>query len=42
MPQAKKIGATTTTVQSSHVAMLAQPPTVADVIFDAAAKASSK
>jgi pimeloyl-ACP methyl ester carboxylesterase len=40
--QAKKIGATTTTVQSSHVAMLAQPSTVADVIFDAAAKASSK
>ncbi len=40
--QAKKIGATTITVQSSHVAMLAQPPTVADVIFNAAAKASSK
>jgi pimeloyl-ACP methyl ester carboxylesterase len=39
--QAKKIGATTTTVPSSHVIMLAQPSKVADVIFDAASKASS-
>ena len=38
--QAKKIGATTTTVSSSHVIMLAQPSKVADVILDAAAKAS--
>jgi pimeloyl-ACP methyl ester carboxylesterase len=37
--QAKKIGATTTTVASSHVVMLAQPSKVAGVIFDAAAKA---
>jgi pimeloyl-ACP methyl ester carboxylesterase len=36
---AKKIGATTTTVASSHVVMLAQPSKVAGVIFDAAAKA---
>src|ERR1700684_1183930 len=34
--QAKKIGATTTTVASSHVIMLAQPSKVADVIFEAA------
>lgn len=40
--QAKKIGATTTTVPSSHVIMLAQPAKVANVIFDAASKASSK
>jgi pimeloyl-ACP methyl ester carboxylesterase len=40
--QAKKIGATTTAVPSSHVIMLAQPAKVADVIFDAASKASSK
>ena len=40
--QAKKIGATTTTVPSSHVIMLAQPSKVASVIFDAAEKASSK
>jgi pimeloyl-ACP methyl ester carboxylesterase len=40
--QAKKIGATTTTVPSSHVIMLAQPLKVADVIFDAASKAGSK
>jgi pimeloyl-ACP methyl ester carboxylesterase len=40
--QAKKIGATTTTVPSSHVSMLAQPAKVADVIFDAASKTSSK
>jgi pimeloyl-ACP methyl ester carboxylesterase len=39
--QAKKIGATTTTVPSSHVIMLAQPSNVADVIFDAVSKASS-
>jgi pimeloyl-ACP methyl ester carboxylesterase len=36
--QAKKIGATTTTVSSSHVIMLAQPSKVAAVIFDAASK----
>jgi pimeloyl-ACP methyl ester carboxylesterase len=40
--QAKKIGATTTTVPSSHVIMLAQPSKVAGVIFDAASKAGSK
>jgi pimeloyl-ACP methyl ester carboxylesterase len=40
--QAKRIGATTTTASSSHVIMLAQPAKVADVIFDAASKASSK
>jgi pimeloyl-ACP methyl ester carboxylesterase len=40
--QAKKIGATTTTVPSSHVAMLAQPSKVAGVILDAASKASAK
>lgn len=37
--QAKKIGATTTTVPSSHVIMLAQPSKVAAVIVDAASKA---
>jgi pimeloyl-ACP methyl ester carboxylesterase len=40
--QAKRIGATTTTVPSSHVIMLAQPSKVADVIVDAAAKAGTK
>jgi pimeloyl-ACP methyl ester carboxylesterase len=40
--QAKKIGATTTTVSSSHVIMLAQPAKVAGVILDAASKAGSK
>ena len=40
--QAKKIGATTSTVSSSHVIMLAQPAKVAGVIFDAASKANSK
>lgn len=40
--QAKRIGATTTTVSSSHVIMLAQPSKVAGVIFDAASKAASK
>jgi pimeloyl-ACP methyl ester carboxylesterase len=40
--QAKKIGATTTTVPSSHVIMLAQPSKVAAVIFEAASKAGSK
>jgi pimeloyl-ACP methyl ester carboxylesterase len=40
--QAKKIGATTTTVSSSHVIMLAQPVKVANVILDAASKAGSK
>ncbi len=39
--QAKKIRATATTVPSSHVAMLAQPSKVADVIFEAASKAKS-
>jgi pimeloyl-ACP methyl ester carboxylesterase len=39
--QAKKIGATTTTVPSSHVAMLAQPSKVAGVILDAASKAGT-
>ncbi len=39
---AKKIGATTTTVSSSHVIMLAQPSKVANVIFDAASHPSSK
>ncbi len=37
--EAKKIGATTTIVSSSHVIMLAQPTKVADVIVDAASKA---
>jgi pimeloyl-ACP methyl ester carboxylesterase len=40
--QAKKIGATTTTVNSSHVMMLAQPSKVAGVICDAASKAGLK
>jgi pimeloyl-ACP methyl ester carboxylesterase len=40
--QAKKIGATTTTVASSHVIMLAQPAKVASVILDAASKSASK
>ena len=40
--QAKRIGATTTTVLSSHVSMLAQPSEVAGVILDAASKASTK
>jgi pimeloyl-ACP methyl ester carboxylesterase len=39
--QAKKIGATTTTVTSSHVIMLAQPSKVAAVIFDAVSKAGT-
>jgi pimeloyl-ACP methyl ester carboxylesterase len=39
---AKKIGATTITVPSSHVIMLSKPAKVADVIFEAASKASSK
>lgn len=39
---AKKIGATTTTVPSSHVIMLAQPSKVADVIIEAASKAGAK
>jgi pimeloyl-ACP methyl ester carboxylesterase len=39
---AKKIGATTITVPSSHVIMLSKPPKVAEVIIDAAAKAGSK
>jgi pimeloyl-ACP methyl ester carboxylesterase len=40
--QAKKIGATTTTVASSHVIMLAQPAKVASVILNATSKATSK
>jgi pimeloyl-ACP methyl ester carboxylesterase len=40
--QAKKIGAATTIIPSSHVIMLAQPARVADVIFEAASKASAK
>jgi pimeloyl-ACP methyl ester carboxylesterase len=40
--QAKKIGAATTTVPSSHVIMLAQPSKVAAVICEAASKADSK
>jgi pimeloyl-ACP methyl ester carboxylesterase len=40
--QAKKIGATTTTISSSHVIMLAQPSKVASAIIDAASKATSK
>ena len=40
--QAKKIGATTITVPSSHVIMLAQPSKVADVILEAASKSSSR
>jgi pimeloyl-ACP methyl ester carboxylesterase len=40
--QAKRIGATTTTVPSSHVIMLAHPEKVAAVIFDAASKVTSK
>ena len=40
--QAKRIGATTTTVPSSHVIMLAQPSKVAAVILDAASKAAAK
>jgi pimeloyl-ACP methyl ester carboxylesterase len=39
--QAKRIGATTTTVASSHVVMLAQPSAVTKVILDAVSKASS-
>ena len=40
--QAKRIGATTTTLSSSHVIMLSQPSKVAGVIFEAASKAGSK
>jgi pimeloyl-ACP methyl ester carboxylesterase len=40
--QAKKIGAITTTVASSHVIMLAQPAKVADVIVNAASRSGSK
>jgi pimeloyl-ACP methyl ester carboxylesterase len=39
--QAKRIGATTTTVASSHVVMLAQPSEVTKVILDAVSKANS-
>ncbi len=38
--QAKKIGATATTVPSSHVIMLSKPAKVAGVILDAASKAN--
>src|SRR5262249_22494087 len=40
--QAKKIGANTTTVSSSHVIMLAQPAKVAGVIGEAASQAAAK
>jgi pimeloyl-ACP methyl ester carboxylesterase len=40
--QAKRMGATTTTVPSSHVIMLARPARVADVIFDAVMKANAR
>jgi pimeloyl-ACP methyl ester carboxylesterase len=40
--QAKKIGATATTLPSSHVIMLAQPSKVADIIVEAAKKATAK
>lgn len=40
--QAKKIGATTTTADSSHVIMLSQPAKVAKVILDATSKAALK
>jgi pimeloyl-ACP methyl ester carboxylesterase len=40
--QAKKIGATTITVPSSHVIMLAQPSKVADVIVNAALTSNSQ
>src|SRR3984957_15390102 len=40
--QAKKIEATTITVPSSHVIMLAQPSKVAGVILEAASKSSSR
>lgn len=40
--QAKRIGATTITIPSSHVIMLAQPSQVATVIFDAVSKAGAK
>ncbi len=39
---AKKIGATTITVSSSHVIMLAQPAKVASVILDAASRSGSR
>jgi pimeloyl-ACP methyl ester carboxylesterase len=39
---AKKIGATTITVPSSHVIMLSKPAKVADVIISAASHGSSK
>ena len=39
---AKKIGATTITVPSSHVIMLSKPKKVADVIIGAASKVNSK
>ncbi|WP_263379431.1 alpha/beta fold hydrolase [Granulicella paludicola] len=39
---AKKIGATTITVPSSHVIMLSKPKEVADVIIGAASKVNSK
>ena len=39
---AKRMGAKTLTLQSSHVAMLAKPKEVADFIADAAASGSNK
>jgi len=38
---AKRMKATTTELKASHVSMLSQPKTVADVILDAAAKAQT-
>jgi pimeloyl-ACP methyl ester carboxylesterase len=40
--EAKKIGATTSTIASSHVIMLAQPAKLADVVVNAASSAGSK
>lgn len=39
---AKRIGATTVTLDSGHVPMLSQPQAVADVIIDAATRAGSR
>jgi pimeloyl-ACP methyl ester carboxylesterase len=39
---AKRIGATTVTLDSGHVPMLSQPRAVADVIIDAATRAGSR
>jgi pimeloyl-ACP methyl ester carboxylesterase len=40
--EAKKIGATTSTIASSHVIMLAQPAKLTDVVVNAASSAGSK